>query len=87
MDQDSRSIVILHVALPGRNMWNNLALYITTSSRVARRLRSDLSVLRNREEHAVEFVLYWHQTVVESTLKYSDILRDLIYFCGVCGEW
>ena len=30
----------------------------------------------------VEFVLYRHQAVVESTLKYGDILRDLIYFAG-----
>ena len=41
MDSHSCSTVILRVALPGRNMRNNLTLDITTSSRVARRLRSD----------------------------------------------
>ena len=67
-------------------MRNNLNLDIMTSSCVvARRLRSNLWVLLNRKKRAVELVLYRYQTVVESTLKYSD-LRDLIYFCGVCGE-
>ena len=87
MDLHSCSTVMLRVVLPGRNLRNNLNLDITTSSCVARRLRSNLWVLLNRKKHAVELVLYRHQTVVESTLKYSDILRDLIYFCGVCGEW
>ena len=45
MDQHSCSTVILRVALAGRNMRNNLTLDITTSSCVARCLRSDLSVL------------------------------------------
>ena len=36
---------LLRVALPGRNMRNNLTLDITTSSRVTRRVRSGLSVL------------------------------------------
>ena len=80
MDQHSRSTVILRVVLPGRNMWNNLPLDIKISSRVPRRLRADLSVLWNRKKHAVEFVLYQHQTVVESTLIYSDVLRDFIFF-------
>ena len=67
---------MLRVALPGRNMRNILTLDRTTSSRVAMRLRSDLSVLRNKNKHAVEFVLYQHQTGAESTLKYNDLLRD-----------
>ena len=74
--------MILRVALLGRNTRNILTLNITTSSRVARRLRSDLSVLWNRKKHAVDFVLYRHQTIVESTLNYGDALRDLIFFAG-----
>ena len=68
-------------------MRNNLTLDITTSSRVERRLRSDLSVLKLKEIHAVEFMLYRHQKVVDSPLQYSDLLRDLIRFHGGCDQW